>query len=146
MQVCGILAGGKVDEIETNVFNVPSRINSTWGGNLADMVRSTKVLQIIEEDNLLSNSTIVGNYLHERLFNIAEHSSIVSNVRGRGLMNAFDFPNKEMRDKFIKQGMEYNTMFLGCGDRSIRFRPALMMEQKHIDEGMETVATILNNM
>ncbi|AFD07480.1 L-lysine 6-transaminase [Solitalea canadensis] len=146
MQVCGILAGGKVDEVETNVFNVPSRINSTWGGNLADMVRSTKVLQIIEEDNLLTNSTIVGNYLHEKLFNIAEHSAIVSNVRGRGLMNAFDFPTKEMRDKFIKQGMEYNTMFLGCGDRSIRFRPALMMEQKHIDEGMETVVTILNNM
>ncbi|POY35277.1 L-lysine 6-transaminase [Solitalea longa] len=146
MQVCGILAGGKVDEIETNVFKVPSRINSTWGGSLADMVRSTKVLQIIEEDHLLENSVVVGNYLHENLFNIAEHSDKVSNVRGRGLMNAFDFPTKEMRDKFIKKGMEYNTMFLGCGEKTIRFRPALMMEHKHIDEGMETVRTILKDL
>src|SRR3546814_2959167 len=44
MQVCGILAGPKIDEIETNVFRVPSRINSTWGGNLTDMVRSYKIL------------------------------------------------------------------------------------------------------
>src|SRR5687767_6462027 len=37
-QVCGIMSTARIDDIETNVFRVSSRINSTWGGNLADMV------------------------------------------------------------------------------------------------------------
>ncbi|HYK76258.1 MAG TPA: L-lysine 6-transaminase [Daejeonella sp.] len=143
MQVCGILVGKKVDEIETNVFHVPSRINSTWGGNLVDMVRSTKILQIIEEDNLVQNATLVGNYLQESLGKIAEKYDQVSNVRGRGLLTAFDFPSKEMRDKFIQKGMEQNVMFLGCGNNSIRFRPALIVEPNHIDAGLEVMEQIL---
>ena len=143
MQVCGILAGKKVDEIETNVFNIPSRINSTWGGNLVDMVRSSKALEIIEEDNLLENATLVGNYLQERLIKISENHSKVSNVRGRGLMAAFDFPSGDMRDSFIRKGLEYNIMFLGCGNNTIRFRPALIMEKKYIDEGLEVMEKIL---
>ncbi len=144
MQVCGILAGKKVDEIETNVFKVPSRINSTWGGNLVDMVRSSKYLEIIREDNLLENATVVGNYLQERLKKIAESSNNkVSNVRGRGLLCAFDFPTKEMRDSFIKKGLEQKVMFLGCGNNTIRFRPALIMEEKHIDQGLEIMENIL---
>jgi L-lysine 6-transaminase len=143
MQVCGILAGNKVDEIETNVFNVPSRINSTWGGNLVDMVRSSKALEIIEEDNLLQNATVVGNYLQQRLQKIADTGGKISNVRGRGLMTAFDFPGKEMRDQFIKKGIENNVMFLGCGNHTIRFRPALIMQSEHIDAGLEVMEKIL---
>ena len=143
MQVCGILAGKKVDEIETNVFNIPSRINSTWGGNLVDMVRSSKALEIIEEDNLLNNATVVGNYLQQRLQKISEKYDKVSNVRGRGLLTAFDFPDKDMRDKFIAKGLEQNVMFLGCGNQTIRFRPALIMQPDHIDAGLEVMEKIL---
>lgn len=143
MQVCGILVGNKVDEIETNVFKVASRINSTWGGNLVDMVRSTRILEIIEEDNLLSNVAISGSYLQEKLTEISEKNEKVSNVRGKGLITAFDFPNKDMRDRFITKGMEEHVMFLGCGERSIRFRPALIIEEKHIDTGLEILENIL---
>lgn len=142
MQVCGILAGEKVDEIETNVFRVPSRINSTWGGNLVDMVRSTKILEIIEEDKLLDNAAITGGYLQERLRKISEKHGIISNVRGRGLITAFDFPDKKSRDRFIEKGLENNVMFLGCGDRTIRFRPALIIGEEHIDRGMEVVEKV----
>ena len=143
MQVCGILAGRKVDEIETNVFNIASRINSTWGGNLVDMVRCSKYLEIIEEDNLLENATVVGNYLMESLRKISETHTMISNVRGRGLLSAFDFPTKDMRDAFIKKGVEHNVMFLGCGNNTIRFRPALIMEQRHVDLGLEVMEKIL---
>lgn len=143
MQVCGILAGKKVDEIETNVFKVPSRINSTWGGNLADMVRSSKILEIIEEDDLVNKAALKGKYLQDQLFKISEKHVQLSNVRGRGLMTAFDFPSKEMRDKFILKGAEENVMFLGCGDRTIRFRPALIIEEKHIDQGLDVLEKIL---
>jgi L-lysine 6-transaminase len=143
MQVCGILVGNKVDKIETNVFKVPSRINSTWGGNLVDMVRSTRILEIIEEDKLLSKASNSGDYLQNRLLKIAEKQDKIMNVRGRGLLTAFDFQNKSMRDKFIASGMTKNVMFLGCGEKSIRFRPALIIEEKHIDAGLEILESIV---
>lgn len=146
MQVCGILVGNKVDEIETNVFNVPSRINSTWGGNLVDMVRSSRIMEIIEEDNLLENAENVGNYLYDKLLEIAKRNPKISNVRGRGLMVAFDFPSKEMRDKFVNKGMEHNVMFLGCGNQTIRFRPALILEKSHVDMGMEVLEKIVKEL
>lgn len=146
MQVCGILVGNKVDEIDTNVFRVPSRINSTWGGNLVDMVRSTRILEIIEEDNLLENASKVGAYLQNHVSKIAEKEDKISNVRGKGLITAFDFPSKEMRDKFINMAMDQHVMFLGCGEKTIRFRPALIIEEKHIDTGLEVMEKILRQL
>ncbi|MBC7653174.1 MAG: L-lysine 6-transaminase [Oligoflexus sp.] len=143
MQVCGILAGHKLDEIEDNVFHVSSRLNSTWGGNLVDMVRCSKILEIIEEDNLCKNATIVGAYLQEKLLAISHKDERVSNVRGQGLLTAFDFPSKEMRDDFITKGIEHKVMFLGCGNETIRFRPALIMEKQHIDEGLDVMEKVL---
>jgi L-lysine 6-transaminase len=143
MQVCGILAGRKLDEIEDNVFHVSSRLNSTWGGNLVDMVRCSKILEIIEEDNLCDNAAVVGNYLQEKLLAISQKDERVSNVRGQGLLTAFDFPSKEMRDNFMSKGLEHHVMFLGCGNHTIRFRPALIMEKQHIDEGLEVMEKVL---
>ncbi|MBV8390753.1 MAG: L-lysine 6-transaminase [Mucilaginibacter sp.] len=143
MQVCGILVGKKVDEVEDNVFRIPSRINSTWGGSLVDMVRSSKIMEIIEEDNLCENAAVVGEYLQNELIKISEKNSLISNVRGRGLLTAFDFPDKSKRDNFIKEGMKRNVMFLGCGNQTIRFRPALIMDQAHIDEGLSVLDKIL---
>lgn len=147
MQICGILASRRVDEVETNVFRVSSRINSTWGGNLVDMVRASKILEIIEEDRLCENAALSGEYLIERLHEKAKnYPSLISNVRGRGLLCAFDFPIKQQRDAFVSKGMENNTMFLGCGNSSIRFRPALTMQKQDIDAGMEIMDKILKTM
>jgi L-lysine 6-transaminase len=143
MQVCGILVGNKVDEVENNVFRVPSRINSTWGGNLVDMVRSTQILQIIEEDKLCDHAAQIGGYLKENLEGLAKKYDKVSNVRGKGLLCAFDFPNGEMRNAFIQKGLENNVMFLGCGPQTVRFRPALIIEKNHIDQGLEVMHKIL---
>ncbi|WP_442590449.1 L-lysine 6-transaminase [Pedobacter sp. AW31-3R] len=143
MQVCGILVGHKVDEVENNVFHVPSRINSTWGGNLVDMVRSTQILQIIQEDQLCENAAQVGLYLKENLEALAGKYEKISNVRGKGLLCAFDFPDTAMRNAFIKKGMEQQVMFLGCGSHTIRFRPALIIEKGHIDLGLEVMTKIL---
>jgi L-lysine 6-transaminase len=146
MQVCGILVGRKVDEIDTNVFRVPSRINSTWGGNLVDMVRSSRILEIIEEDKLLDNAAAMGTYLQDRLMEIAKKNDKISNVRGKGLITAFDFPTKEMRNEFVNKGMEHQVMFLGCGDKTIRFRPALIIEKQHIDTGMEVLEKVIGGL
>lgn len=143
MQVCGILVSNRVDEVENNVFKISSRINSTWGGNLVDMVRSAKIMEIIEEDGLCAKAAENGAYLQAGLKKISEKSDLVSNVRGKGLLTAFDFPDAAMRSAFINQGLDNYIMYLGCGERTIRFRPALIIEQQHIDEGLDMIGKIL---
>jgi L-lysine 6-transaminase len=146
MQVCGILASKRVDEIQNNVFKIPSRINSTWGGSLVDMVRATKIMEIIQEDDLCNNATQMGAYLQNQLADIAKDHSIMSNVRGRGLLTSFDFPTKSIRDNFLKLGLEQNVMFLGCAEHTIRFRPALIIDQKNIDIGLTILRDIVSNL
>ena len=144
MQVCGILAGNRLDEIENNVFHASSRINSTWGGNLVDMVRSSKIMEIIEEDYLCENAAKVGNHLQNSLHELSKkYPKHLQNVRGRGLLTAFDFPNREYRDKFIQEGLKHEVMFLGCSSKTIRFRPALILEESHVDMGMDVMDKIL---
>ncbi|MCH8904585.1 MAG: L-lysine 6-transaminase [Bacteroidetes bacterium] len=136
MQVCGIMSTARVDEIPENCFHVNSRINSTWGGSLTDMVRSTKFLEVIESDNLVENASIQGNYLLSKLHQLAEKHSL-TNVRGVGLLCAFDLPSTDIRNNVIDKALEKNLLLLGCGDQSIRFRPPLIVSKDVIDEGMD---------
>lgn len=136
-QVCGILAGERIDEVEDNVFEVSSRINSTWGGNLVDMVRFGRILSVIDEENLVENAATTGEYLQEKLAELTEKHDHFTNARGKGLFCAIDLSNAHARDAVIKECINNNMMILGCGDRTIRFRPPLIAENKHIDEGID---------
>lgn len=136
-QVCGILATNRVDDIETNVFHVSSRINSTWGGNLVDMVRFDRILEVIEEDNLVENAASTGNYLHQQINNWADEYEEVTNPRGKGLFCAIDLPDTKIRDAVRKEALKNHLMILGCGTKTIRFRPPLTIQKEQIDEGMD---------
>lgn len=147
MQVCGVLAGKKLDEIEENVFHVASRINSTWGGNLVDMVRVARYLSIIQEENMVQNAATVGKYLVEQLDAMAnEFPQHVSNPRGRGLFAAFDMVSPEQRDQFRSQCYDHKVMLLSCGVQSIRFRPPLNLTTAQVDEGMNVMKAVLKGM
>lgn len=136
-QVCGILASKRIDDVETNCFHVSSRINSTWGGNLVDMVRFERILQVIEEDNLVDNAFNTGKHLLDQITTWADTSEHLSNPRGKGLFCAIDLPNAHARDAVISECMENNLMILGCGTKTIRFRPPLTISNEQLDEGMD---------
>ncbi|MGE3288831.1 MAG: L-lysine 6-transaminase [Pseudonocardia sp.] len=130
LQVCGIMAGRRVDEVPDNVFRVASRINSTWGGNLTDIVRATRYLEVIERDGLCERAAAVGKRLLDGLGTIGQ----VDNVRGRGLMVAVDLPDTARRDAALaRMHREERVLVLGCGERSIRFRPALTVAEDECD-------------
>ena len=135
-QVCGILAGRKLDEVDGHVFQTPSRINSTWGGNLVDMVRFDRILEIIEEDELVDHAAHAGDHLQDRLHDLAATHEAITNVRGRGLMCAFDLPTKTHRDTVLEHCFEEGVIILGCGESSIRFRSPLTITASEIDEGI----------
>lgn len=143
-QVCGILANKeKFDRIENHVFKESSRINSTFGGNLVDMVRFRLILEVIESENLIENARVCGDYLQQKLSELAASDKHISNVRGRGLMVAFDFDTQEKRDHFIKKAFERKMIILGCGDKSIRFRPHLNVSKHEIDKALDIVRECL---
>ena len=135
-QVCGVMAGPRLDEVKDNCFRLPSRINSTWGGNFTDMVRSTHFLQIIAEENLVENARIVGEHFLNRLLELQKDEPMMSAVRGRGLFLAFDLPDPATRDKFWKGLFEGGVLALKSGEKAIRFRPALDITKDVVDEAI----------
>ena len=143
MQVCGVMVGRRIDNVENHVFVESSRINSTWGSNLVDMVRSQAFLEIIEEENLVENAASVGKYFLSELLKIQDEFSVVSNVRGAGLFIAFDLPDKNVRDNFMKEAQNQGMLVLKCGHRSIRFRPSLNITNGHVDEAISIIKKCL---
>src|SRR5207248_169758 len=137
VQVCGVMAGPRLDEVKDNAFRLPSRLNSTWGGNFTDMVRSTHYLRVIEKENLVENAATIGSYFLEQLLDWQRECKIVSAVRGRGLFIAFDLPDAETRDDVWRKLFDSGLLVLKSGERSIRFRPALDIPKKVVDEAME---------
>jgi len=143
-QVCGIMVSDRINEVEENCFRKSSRINSTWGADLTDMVRSKHILGIIEEENLVENSRYMGKYLLENLYEIQnEFPSMISNARGLGLMCSFDLTDSQQRDQFKKKCFEEKLMILGCGECSIRFRPSLCIKKDELDEGLHIIRKVL---
>jgi len=125
VQVCGVMAGPRLDEVKDNVFRLPSRVNSTWGGNFCDMVRSKHYLRIIERENLVENARVMGDRIVAALHEIAKESPMMSAVRGRGLFIAFNLPDAETRERVWKNLFDDGVLVLKSGERAIRFRPAL---------------------
>jgi L-lysine 6-transaminase len=140
MQVCGFLCGRRIEEVKENVFAVSSRVNSTWGGNLVDMVRAQKYLEVIEEENLVENARVVGNHLLLRLHGLAgEFPGVISNPRGRGLFAAFDVATPETRTDIRMKCFQKGLIILPSGERSIRFRPPLNVTRQEIDLGISII-------
>ena len=145
-QVCGIFASKRLDEVEGHVFHESSRLNSTWGGSLVDMVRFTIYLEIIEKENLVQNANHMGNHLSKCLNDLqANHPNIVSNVRNKGLFGAFDLNDGEQRDSLVGAILNEGAMMLGCGTKSIRFRPHLNITEQEMNDGFSMIDKAITN-
>ncbi len=137
VQVCGVIAGPRLDEVRDNAFRMPSRLNSTWGGNFTDMVRSKHYLQIVEEENLVGNAARIGAQMLKSLQAIAAEFPVMTAVRGRGLFIAFNLPDPKRRDEFWKRLYDHGVLALKSGERAVRFRPALDITADVADEAMD---------
>ena len=146
-QVCGFASNDRIFDIDENVFTVASRINSTWGGNLTDMVRAQRFFEVIDDEKLVENVAKVGPFFLGELQRFAdEFPNLVSNVRGRGLMAAFDLPNSDLRDAAIKAMMQNDVMVLASGPQSIRFRPPLNLSTEEAAEGIRRMEKALQQL
>jgi L-lysine 6-transaminase len=138
-QVCGVMAGPRLDEVKENCFRLPGRISSTWGGNFTDYVRSTHYLRIIEAENLVENARVKGEVLLTELHLLAGRHPLVTAPRGRGLMLAFDLPDAARRDAFWRQCYELGLLVIRSGERSIRLRPVLDLKDDIVEESLRVM-------
>jgi L-lysine 6-transaminase len=146
-QVGGFMCGRRIEEVQDNVFAETARISSTWGANLTDFVRLAQILEIMFEEDTLSNVTKVGEHLLDGVLALQqEFSSLVTNPRGRGLMCAFDLPSPDLRDQARAAVFEAGAIMLGCGQNTLRFRPALNITTKEVDAALDLVRKGLKSM
>jgi L-lysine 6-transaminase len=146
-QVCGFASNERIFDIDENVFTVSSRINSTWGGNLTDMVRSQRYFEVIEEERLVDNAARVGAFFLGELERFSrDFPNLVSNVRGRGLMAAFDLPSGDVRDTALQSFMDHDVMVLASGHQSARFRPPLNLSMDEAAEGIRRMESALKEL
>lgn len=147
VQTCGIMVSDRIDDIDSHCFKISSRINSTWGGNLVDMVRSKKYLEIMHEERLVENARVMGGYLLDNLKQIqTEFPELIGNARGLGLLCAFDLKDQNTRNDFRNKCYNENLLILGCGEKSIRFRTPLNISKDELDEGLTIIKKVLNLM
>jgi L-lysine 6-transaminase len=146
-QVCGVMAGGRIDEVPDNVFSVSSRLNSTWGGNLTDMVRSRRILEVLEDDELIERSRSLGEHLLRRLEGLAAAHPSITEPRGRGLMCAVTMSSTQRRDEVLTALWERERMLiLGTGERGIRFRPPLTVTDAELDSAVDALDRVLTSL
>ncbi len=145
VQVGGVMAGRRVDDVPDNVFTTSGRINSTWGGGLVDMVRSRRLLELVEQDGTFEHAADVGAWFGEQLRQLqGRHAALVRNARGRGLMCAIDLPSRATRDAVLKQLREVeHVLALPCGEASVRFRPTLSVTRDELRHGLDALDRVL---
>lgn len=148
VQVCGVMGGRRVLEISDNAFREASRISSTWGGSLVDMVRATRILEIVEEEGLLANARDKGVWLRGELRSLAARfPSVLRDPRGRGLMCAVSFTDPALRDRAIVDVRErHHTLFLPSGPDSLRWRPPLSVRDEELSDAVAALRSTVSGL
>lgn len=140
-QVCGFCSTGRIDTVPQNVFHVSGRINSTWGGNIVDMIRSRILMQAVQDLHLVERAENTGRYFLEKLSSLKTEE--ITNVRGKGLMLAIDLPSTERRDQIVNN-LHDTMLVLKSGTKSIRFRPTLTFSDQDVDQAIEFLNAALS--
>ncbi|KAK0053080.1 4-aminobutyrate aminotransferase mitochondrial-like isoform X1 [Biomphalaria pfeifferi] len=110
------------------------RIMNTWLGDPSKVVMLREVINVIKEDSLLQRTADTGAYLLQVLEEAQKKNpSLLSKARGIGAIAAVDFPDGPTRDKALAKMRELGVHLGTCGTATLRLRPTLTLEKKHVD-------------
>ena len=120
---------------------------STFGGNPVCVAAAMATLDVIEREDLLRNSSEVGNHMLKRMADWPAKHPLIGDVRGRGLMLGVevvkDKRTKEYaaaeRDRIVQAAFERGILFLGCGPSTIRIAPPLVVTKAEADLALEVL-------
>ncbi|KGK01090.1 4-aminobutyrate--2-oxoglutarate transaminase [Thalassotalea sp. ND16A] len=127
---------------------LPGGLGGTYGGSPVACAAALTVLDVIEEENLITRSAEIGALFNERLTQLqTQFPKLIGEVRNQGAMIAmelvqqgdFEQPNPELTQAIIAKAAEYGLVLLACGFYSnvIRFLPALTISDELANEGLD---------
>jgi 4-aminobutyrate aminotransferase len=126
---------------------VPGSHASTFGGNPVCIAAALATLDVIEQEQLLKNSTEVGNHMLERMRDWPSKHKLVGDVRGRGLMIGVELVKEkktkehaaEERDRVVEAAFERGVLFLGAGPSTVRISPGLVVTKEEADVAVDVL-------
>lgn len=137
LHIGGVMGGGRLDEVDHHVFRESSRINSTFGGSLVDMVRATIMLEVYEDEGLIERAAKLGDHLLAQLEDLTTRHDALTQARGRGLWASVDVHDGALRDAVRHHLLrDEQVLLLGCGTRTLRFRPTMTVTVDELDEAV----------
>ena len=132
-QVCGVMTTSDIS------FEKSGNLCCTFDGDIVDMLRSIYVMKAYEEFDLLDNASKQGEKLVSELSGI----ECLHDVRGVGLLVAFDMKNRESRDVFVDKLRNAGMICNPTGEKSVRLRPNLAVTDQEIDLAIETIRSVV---
>ena len=116
-------------------------LDSTWGGNLADMVRFCQEMKVIETEKLMEQIPAKTAILVDGLKSIQKkYPDKIFNIRGMGLYQGFTMKSPELLNKLIEYAQDVEKLLLlEAGTESIRLRPPMDVTIEEIKQMLETL-------
>lgn len=124
---------------------VYGQLGTTFGGNHLACAAALAVLDVFEQEGLVENAHLVGDYLVKELEELRQRNRHILEVRGRGLMVGvvLDVPHKEVRSRLIHE----QYCFTGCaGTNILRVLPPLCLSKGEVDEFIIRLENVLNEL
>lgn len=124
---------------------VYGQLGTTFGGNHLACAAALAVLDVFEQEGLVENAHLVGDYLMKELEELRQRNRHILEVRGRGLMVGvvLDVPHKEVRSRLIHE----QHCFTGCaGTNILRVLPPLCLSKGEVDEFIIRLENVLNEL
>ena len=121
---------------------VYGQLGTTFGGNHMACAAALAVLDVMENEGLVENAHLVGEYLLDRLRELQKTEKHITDVRGRGLMIGIDFdiPQKDVRTPLIYE----QHCFTGCaGTNMLLLLQPLCLSKSEADDFIERLKKVL---
>lgn len=123
------------------------RIFNTWMGDPGKLLLLEAVLNVVKREKLLDRVNKSGAKLKSGLLAAEkEFPSILNSTRGRGTFLAVNAKDTKTRDSIVHRLRQKGIQSGGCGDLAIRFRPALIFEEKHADIFLDRFRQVLKEL
>lgn len=124
---------------------VPGSHGSTFGGNPLAAAVGLEAINVLEDEGLVQNSAILGDYLIEKLRGL--NSPLITGVRGKGLWVGVDFdPAKVSARKVCEMMMHKGVLSKETHETVVRFAPPLTITREQLDEGLEKFRAVLDEL
>lgn len=121
------------------------RIANTWMGDPARILHLGAVIDVIRSDALLHGTRVAGETLLAGLERLqARFPGILSRARGQGTLCAVTCPTAQERNELFAKLRNSGLLTITCGERSIRFRPALIFTAKHAEQALGIMEDVLS--